>query len=233
MTRPRMIHSMKFSKYVKYLSDINKIKRENNAIVKPFLQFDQLVDLPQYEDHSEDTDDNEGDCDVVTLVRPHVHLCQGDLHRQDGVLAFYRGEPLGKVLEDHDDKDEVEDEVDDVSALQVAQLHLKEAGDNRMFQQISKLSHIGKVFEPLCVNFRSLVPVSFLPFLSMLLNVNRPSLSFRTNLPMRKVNVRVEERKVKVKNPHFSKSQCRINIWLCKDIKLDSYEKVLVVSISS
>ena len=68
-----------------------------------------------------------------------------------------------------------------------------------MFQQISKLSHIGKVFEPLCVNFRSLVPVSFFPFLSMLLNVNRPSLSFRTNLPMWKVKVRVGERKVKVK----------------------------------
>merc|ERR1719336_1904669 len=50
---------------------------------------------------------------------------------------------------------------------------------------------------------------------------------------MRKVKVRVEERKVKVKNPHFSKSQCRINIWLCKDIKLDSYEKVLVIGISS
>ena len=93
-------------------------------INQPFLQFDQLVDFPQYKNQRQYAYDDEGDCDVVALVCTHVHLCQRNLHSQNRILTFDRGEPFSKVLENDDNKDEVEDEVDDVATLEVAELHL-------------------------------------------------------------------------------------------------------------
>ena len=49
-------------------------------LFQPFLQFDQLVYLPQYKNQRQYTDDDEGDGDVVALVWPHVHLCKRNLH---------------------------------------------------------------------------------------------------------------------------------------------------------
>ena len=153
------------------------------ACLSPFLQFDQLVDFPQDENQGEHADDDEGDRDVVALVPPHVHLRQRNLHRQVRILTFDRGEPFGKVLENDDDKDEIEDEVDDVSTLEVAQLHLEEACHHGVFQQVSELGDIRKVFQPFCVHFWLLVPVPVLSLLPVLLNINRPGLSFCSDLP--------------------------------------------------
>ena len=159
-----------------------KFKEHVVFFLRPFLEFDQLIDFPQDENQRQHADDDERDRDVIALVRPHVHLGQRNLYRQHRILAFDRCEPFGKVFENDDDKDEVENEVNDVSTLQIAQLHLEKACHHRVFQQVSELCNIRKVFQPFCVHFLFLVSVPVFPFLPMLLNINRPCLSFCSNL---------------------------------------------------